>query len=403
MSADRKAAVWIGVLATPLLLATIPLAPAMFALAGHEPLLTSLEIEYYQAVTPGGGGMLIAAALSTFFTGRGSTVVVMLVDSGSAALNIVLDYAWIFGNWGFPEMGLAGAAWATAVSQWARALAYWLLTESPRYREKYQWHAGRRLDFPLLRRLWRYGGPNGLQFLVETLAFTVFVLLVGRLGEKAVAATTLAFNVNALAFVPILGLGTAVTTMVGQQLGRNRPDLAARATWTSLWMALVYTGVLALLYVLTPNLFLAAYAAGADPQEFEGLRESVVVLLWFVAAYSMFDATNIVFSGAIKGAGDTRFILLTTLVMSPTPVLIAWLGVVLFGWGLIWCWVTLMGWICGLGVIYLARFLQGRWRHMRVIEHDVFADDNTIAAQPALAVHWGQTSIVEEPGDREAE
>jgi multidrug resistance protein, MATE family len=324
--------------------------------------------------------------------------VIMVVDSGAALLNIVLDYAWIFGRWGFPEMGIAGAAWATATSQWARALAYWLLAESPRYREKYQWAAGRRLDLPLMRRLWRYGGPNGLQFLVETAAFTVFVLLVGWLGEKAVAATTLAFNVNSLAFVPILGLGTAVTTMVGQQLGRNRPDLAARATWTSLWMALLYTGVLALAYVLVPNLFLAAYASGADPQEFQGLRDVIVVLLWFVAGYSLFDATNIVFSGAIKGAGDTRFILMTTLVMSPTPVLIAWLGVVLFGWGLLWCWAVLMAWICTLGLIYMARFLQGRWRHMRVIEPEVFADENPLSVEPAMMVHWGPATVVEEPG-----
>ncbi len=396
-------AVWIGVLATPLLLATIPLAPAIFALTGHEPHLALLEVEYYQTVTFGGGGMLIAAALATFFTGRGATVVVMLVDTGAAILNIALDYAWIFGHWGFPELGLTGAAWATAVSQWARALAYWLLTESSRYRQKYQWAAGRRVDLPLLRRLWRFGSPNGLQFFVETAAFTIFILLVGWLGQEAMAASTLAFNVNTLAFVPILGLGTAVTTMVGQQLGRNRPDLAARATWTSFWMAMVYTGTLAVLYVVTPNLFLMAYASHANPQEFEGLREVVVMLLRFVAAYSLFDAMNIGFAGAIKARGDTRFILLTTLVMSPTPVLVAWLGVALLGWGLVWCWATLTGWICGLGLIYLARFLQGRWRQMRVIEPEVFADDSTVSLEPVLAVHWGQATVVRDPDDSAAD
>ena len=70
----------------------------------------------------------------------------------------------------------------------------------------------------------------------------MFLLLVGNLGKTAMAATTLAFNVNTLAFVPMLGLGIALSTIVGQQLGRNNAGLAARATWTSLWMAMVYMG-----------------------------------------------------------------------------------------------------------------------------------------------------------------
>ena len=97
-----------------------------------------------------------------------------------------------------------------------------------------------------MRRLWRYGGPGGLQTFMEVAAFTVFLMLVGRLGEVALAATTLAFNVNNVAWVPMWGLGTAVTAIVGQQLGRNRPDLAARATWTALGIALAYMGTMAL-------------------------------------------------------------------------------------------------------------------------------------------------------------
>ena len=96
----------------------------------------------------------------------------------------------------------------------------------PRYRRPYQLWTGRRFNAAIFRRLLRYGGPNGLQMLVEIAGFTVFLLLVGTLGPEAMAATTLAFNVNTLAFVPMLGLGIALSTMVGQQLGRNNPQLA---------------------------------------------------------------------------------------------------------------------------------------------------------------------------------
>ena len=97
------------------------------------------------------------------------------------------------------------------------------------------------------------------------------------------------------------------------------------------------------------------------------------MLLRFVAAYCLFDAMNVVFVSALKGAGDTRFILLTSLVTSPPPLLIVWAGIHYGQWGLLPCWVVVTLWVCSLGLIYCGRFLQGRWRHMRVIEQELLA------------------------------
>lgn len=372
-------AVWqgvcVGAIATPLFLTTIPLAPAVFRLVGHQEDIACLEVLYYQISAFGAGGALGAAAFATFFTGRGQTRVVMAVDCTAAVLNVVLDYAWVFGKWGLPAMGIEGAAWATVLSQWFRCLAYWRLAMLPRYRQQYGTVSGRRLDAALFRRLLRYGGPNGLQLVVEVAAFTLFVLLVGRLGQQAMAATTLAFNVNSAAFVPMLGLGIGVSTIVGQQLGRARPDLAARATWTSMWMAWAYMGSMALLYVLVPDLFLWGHAVGTPSARFGELRDTVVVLLRFVAAYSLLDAMNVVFVSALKGAGDTRFILRANLLAALAPVAAVWVGINWLGLGLMWCWIVLTLWICVLGCVYLVRFLQGHWRHMRVIEPETLEDE----------------------------
>jgi MATE family multidrug resistance protein len=371
----------IGLLAIPLFLLTIPLAPAIFAFAGHDPDMAALEVLYYQVVTFGAGGMLISAALASFFTGRGSTRVVMAVDCAAMVLNVVLDYLWIFGYGGLPALGIEGAAWATVVAQWSKVLLYGALMMRPVYRDRYRLVAGRRFDPELTARILRYGGPNGLQMVVEVAAFSLFILFVGRLGAEAMAATTLAFNVNSIAFVPMVGLGIAVSTMVGQQLGRDRPDLAARATWTAFALAAVYMGTMALSYVLLPRVFLMGHAAGTSPEQFARIGETTVVLLRFVAAYCLFDAALIMFSSAIKGAGDTRFILWVNLCVAPWPVLASWWGIAWFGWGLIWCWLTITTWIWALGVIFCARFLQGRWRRMRVIEPEV-----TAPIAPALPV-----------------
>jgi len=372
------AVVWqgmrIGLYVAPLLLATVPLAPAVFRLAGHDPQLAPLEVIYYQVLCFGAAAQVMAGAMSSFFSGRGRTGVVMAVDCTAALLNVVLDYAWIFGHWGLPALGIEGAAWATVVSLWSRVLLYGCIMLRPALREKYGLIAGRRFDAPLMRRLLRYGGPNGLQLLIEVAAFAVFILLIGRLGETAMAATTLAFNVNSVAWVPMMGMGIAVTTMVGQQLGRDCPGLAARATWTSFCLTQAYLSIMAALYVLVPDVFLMGHAWRTAPEQFARLRDVTVVLLRFVAVYSLFDAMNVVFVGAIKGAGDMRFILATSMVMSPLPVLAAWAGIRYWGWGLIWCWVVITAWVCALGLVYLARFLQGRWRQMRVIEPPLVAE-----------------------------
>lgn len=380
-------AVWqgarIGLVATPLYLLTIPLAPRIFEFAGHGPEIASLEVVYYQVLTFGAGGMLTSAAFSAFFTGRGETRVVMLVDCSAVGLNLVLDYIWIFGHCGFPAMGIEGAAWATVVAQWVKVLVYWRLMMTPAHCRKYQLVAGRSFNAALMRRIFRYGGPNGLQLLVEVSAFSLFILLVGRLGVEAMTATTLAFNVNSVAFIPMMGLGIAVTTMVGQQLGRDRPDMAAQATWTAFGMALLYMGTMAALYLLVPDLFLLGHAAGVSAAEFAELRNVTIVLLRFVAVYCLFDAAWIIFTGAIKGAGDTRFILVTTLVVSPLPVLAGWLGITCFGWGLLWCWIVLTAWISSLGLVYTCRFLQGRWRSMRVIETETVEPEEALTAAGA--------------------
>jgi MATE family multidrug resistance protein len=254
----------------------------------------------------------------------------------------------------------------------------------PAYRVQFGTLVGCRFDRRLFGRLIWFGSPNGLHYLLEVGWFTVFILLVGRLGTLPLTATNLAFNVNALAFMPVLGIGMAVSTIVGQRLGQERPDLAARATVTAFWIGLAYMAAISSVYVLTPDLLLWGYASRADPESFRQLRDLTVILLRFVAAYCIFDTLAIVFVSAIKGAGDTQFVLRTMLVMSALPLVACYLVVEVFELGLFWAWgvVTVYVWV--LGLIFLARFLQGRWRDMRVIESEFRPDELSEIVDPPL-------------------
>jgi len=307
---------------------------------------------------------------------------VMLVDAGGAILNLVLDYLWIFGYAGFPEWGLAGAAWATVLATWIKALVYVLLPLQRRHREKFGTLSGLRFDLPLLRRILYYGGPSGLQMLLDVAGFTVFILLVGRIGVVQTEATSMVFSISSLAFMPIYGLHLAVSVLVGERLGENRDDLAARATYTTLQVAWLYMLVISLLYVLTPGLFLHGFfLKGAESaSDASAVYALSVVLLQFVAAYNLLDATQMVFVGAIKGAGDTQFVLRVSLVLAAMLAALSWLGIEVWQFNVFGCWVLITLWVWIAAAIYAVRFWQGKWRRMRVIERSIADGASPVSA-----------------------
>ncbi len=364
-------AVWLTLLVSPLVLATNWIAPSLFAASEHGAEIAALEVVYFQAITFGSPAIILSAAVSSFFTGRGKTQVVMVVDMGAAALNIVLDYAWIFGMWGFPAWGIEGAAWATVVSLWVKTAVYFALFLQPAARRQFDTLGGCRWDRALMRRLLAFGTPSGFQLVVEIAGFTALLFLLGRVGEMELAATSLAANLNGLAFMPVYGAGIAASTLVGQRLGENRPDLAERATWTSFSIAAVYMAAFSAIYLFLPQQIMWLHEQMGDKADFVELRDITVVLLRFVAVYCMFDAMYTVFGGAIKGAGDTRFVMWTAAVISTVAVAVSYTGLRWGGFGLWACWTIITVWICTLGVVYWLRFLGGQWKTMRVIEPEV--------------------------------
>ncbi len=367
-------AVWAAVLATPLVLAAVPLAPWLFEIVGHGPESAQQEILYFQILCTGGPAMLIAAALASFYSGRGKTWVVMVVDAFVTMVNLILDYLWIFGYGGFPELGIAGAGWATVIALWLKVAVYLVLVMKRQHRAPFQMVAGMRFDRKLFNRLLYFGGPSGMQMLLDVAGWSVFVVLVGRRGEVEAAATTLAFSIGTIAFMPVWGFGMAVSILVGQHLGENRDDLAARATWTSLQVSMAYMAVVSALYVFTPSLFLQGFfsADDAPTAEREAVWEMAVYLLCFIAAYNVMDALFQIFVSAVKGAGDTQFVMRVSLVMTVLLAGLSWLTIEVLKLSIYGCWTVATAWVFAMGVIFLLRFLGGKWRTMRVIEpHEV--------------------------------
>jgi MATE family multidrug resistance protein len=350
-----------------LFLALRPLAGPLMSLGGHPDSIQELEVVYFQCLCFAALPALIVASANSFFAGRGDSWTVLVVDAVGMSVNGVLAYCWIFGHGGFPAMGIAGAGWATVVGSTTSALLALALVFRSKYRSEFATLSGWRFDAALFRRLMRFGFPAGIQWMLDILAFTTFIFLIGRLGAAELAATNITFTINMVAVLPMLGMGQGVSVLVGQRLGQDRPDLAERTTWTGFQMAWLYMGVIALSYALFPDAFLYFFR-NDDGGSGTRVAEIVPVLLKFVAIYSLFDSMNLIFSFALRGAGDTRFVTVVALALAwPIMVFPTW-AAWKYEWGLYWAWTFASCYVVALGFTFLLRFRSGKWKTMRVIE-----------------------------------
>jgi MATE family multidrug resistance protein len=374
MMASLWQAIWLSLVAGILLWTCLPFSRSLLSLTGHSPEIVELEARYFNTLTVGSPVLLLATALSCFFNGRRRTTVVMCISFVSVFVNFGLDYLLVYGIGPFPELGIRGAAIATVVARCGEACIYVFLMVRSARRESLPLMSNWRLDTELLRKFLRYGVPSGLHYFVDYSGFTVFLLIIGNLSSRDLAATNLAFSINGLIFVPLLGFGTAIQTLVGHHIGARKIAAAHQTTRNAVVLGVLWTGLTALLLILVPRLCLSPFFMFADNATGQGadvepLVQTASKLLQFVAVYSVFDALAVVFSSALRGAGDTVYPMIITLLSS-------WLVMVLPAWLIIHSdhpdilklWVSCTVHISLTGLAMGLRYRAGRWDKLRLVE-----------------------------------
>lgn len=372
-----------SILSIPLILALTPVGLWCLRLSSAEPEVLALEEEYFKILMWCGGGMTLSSALSSFFSGRGQTFVIMACNIFANGLNVVLNYCFIFGKWGCPEMGIAGAGWATVIGSWTSPLIFALLYFAKPARTEFKTLETLRYDPWLFKRLIRFGLPSGMHWFFDVAAFTIFVLLIGRMGAIAHIASNIALSINLIAFMPMIGLGVAASTLVGQYLGRNQPDHAERTGWLALKIGIGYIAAIGATFLLFPGFYTNVFEGNAPATvPFAELFKAVRILLVMLAVWGVADATAIILSGALKGAGDTHFVMWFQSVVAWGFLVLGQLLIVLVfkgGFYLSWTWTLL--YIVILGIGFALRFRNGRWKSIDLLDRRA-----TIAAEAALPV-----------------
>ncbi len=364
--------VWLAVLAIPFFLVIAWLTPWIFRMTGQTEALIPLATTYLRILLLGAVGSVLDTGLSGFFSGTQRTRVIMWSSLLAGLVNLVLDYWFIFGGLGIPPLGIAGAAIASVIAFWLKAVIYAVLLLSDDLHRTYVTRCRAGMDRKLLGKLMYFGSPAGLQHLAEAGGFTAIILQIGQLGDIPLRATTMAVNFNLIAFIPMVGVGIAASVLVGHHLTESGPQRAIMVNRAALIVGWIYSLVWVVLCFGFPQWLLSLYALTDASAETVEAMSMARALLGFVGIYVLFDATQLIVAGSLRGAGDTWFVLIAASSISVIWVMLGllakssmerWLGIS----PLHWWWAVITAWVLTLAVVMVLRYWSGRWQSMRMV------------------------------------
>jgi MATE family multidrug resistance protein len=360
-------ALFVAVLAYPLVLCCLPAGHWLFSVS-HTPISQlGPQTVYFDILMVGSVLGLLRNCFSSFFSGIGRTRVIMVAALVSMVVNVVANYALIFGHFGAPALGMAGAAYGTLIGS-----AVGLVVLAGAYfrramRVEFGILSGLRPDWPMLRKLFRFGYPSGLEFFLNMLAFDLLVLSFHSYGVSEAAAVTIAFNWDMVCFIPLIGVNIGVSSLVGRYMGAGSPDTAHRATVSGFRLAICYSGLMLLVLCLVPRQLVVMFQRPGTPG-FDEIVPLAVFMVRLVALYVCADAIALVFSGALRGAGDTFWTMCISVGThwSMSLLVISLIRVGHVSPKLAWCCLVVFVWI--ISGLFYARYRSGRWRELKVVD-----------------------------------
>jgi len=334
---------------------------AMMRLVTRDPEVISLGSGYivyrYVGILP----LLFYFQVKGVFDGIGWTRIGMGIGIGMNLANVVLNWMLIFGHWGAPAMGVRGAALASTLSAVLAALAALGFVLWPGIRRRFRFLCRTNFRPELVRPFLAIAWPPALQTLGIVVGLLIFNFILGLISVLAVAAANVVLRIASLSFMPGIGVGAAVQTLVGQSLGRRDPRGARRTTWFGVGVSVVFMGIFGVLFLAIPGSLMRVFTDSED------LVRAGAPILRLMGLVQIVDAVGLTLSGALRGAGLTRPVMLVDLVtgFGLLPPLSYLFGIVLGG-GLIGAWLALLVWFTLYAVGMVILFQRSRWDEVEI-------------------------------------
>jgi MATE family multidrug resistance protein len=345
------------------LFSIVPLVAAffgrpLFELCGVDAEMIPHADVYYRIRMVGSGFLFLTYVWDAYFRGIGDTITPMYATVAANVANAVLAYFLIFGlpGLGIPAMGVFGAGLATTIALFLHVAIYWMIARrrkttglpAPSFRE------------PVTRgdidELLRVGVPSGVHWLLDIGAWTVFTMKVATLGAVEAAANMIGIMIIRMSFLPGYGVGTAAQTLVGQYLGAGDIASARRSGRTAMIIATTYMGIMGLVFFTMPAQLVSLFTDDPDV-----IRVGQRLILW-AALFQLTDGVQVVLGSALRGAGDTKFVMWSGIVGSWLVfVPIAFYLMEVRKMGSEGGWIGVIAWAGALAILLLWRFRGDAW------------------------------------------
>lgn len=328
---------------------------------GAEPDVLVLGTTYMKIIALGMPFNVLNMIMGAILRGAGDMKKPLMADGVANLINVIGNYILIFGKFGIPALGVAGAAIATSFSRFiAMSILLYVLYKGKTivklsFRESY------RLDIRILKRILNIGIPSAVEQFVLRSGQLVFVRIIAELGTVAFATHQISMNIQSLSFMPGQAFSMAATTLVGQLLGAKKPDLAEESARQTRLIGMMVAGATAFTIFFFGRYIALLYTDNTS------IIEQARICLRIIAAIQPAQSTQFILAGALRGAGDTRFPLYSTIAgIWGMRVALSYLFVVVFKWGLTGAWLAIAFDQVMRAIIIYSRFKSGRWKWIKV-------------------------------------
>ena len=361
-------AVYLSLACVPLLYLTIPVGHFVFGLE-HLP-ADQLEYQktYFNILMLGGIITLVRNAAPCFFSGIGETKIVMQAAFVGMVVNVVCNFVLVFGLGPVPALGIAGAAYGTLIGNAVSTIILFAKFFSKSCHRRFRTRNAFAFSWPLCRELLRKGIPSGVEMFLNMAAFQLLILMFHALGPEAATASSVMFNWDMVAYVPLMGLEVASTSLVGRYVGAKNGAAANRSTYSGLRLGWGYSVIIGVLFVFLPGVLTDVFQPDAMEASAEALaifsdaRPMGIFMLRFAALYIFVEVLLVIYAGALRGAGDTFWVMVASAVMNWFVALALYVAAYVFELPAHYAWIAVVAVYSTVPLIFWRRWKSGKWR-----------------------------------------
>lgn len=360
-SAARQSLLVVGALGVFTTIVVYSLAKPVVLFMGAEGDAIGYGITYLRIIALGFIPQTIGLAVTAILRGAGDTRTPMRYNIIANVVNVIGNFLLINGYLGFPRWGVLGAAVATDIGRVVgMVLALYAIMGG-----KSVVHVSLKDRFvpqlDIIKRIAKIGFPSMLEQVIMRMGIIQFTRVVSGLGTSIYAAHQIGISIVGLSFTPGMGFGMAASSLVGRSLGRKRPDWAELYGWQTRRVGMIVAGTMAVVFFFGGRLLASLYTT--DPE----VIANAATALKIIALVQTLQSSQFILAGALRGAGDTRWPLISTMVgVVGVRVVLATLFISVLGWGLAGAWIAMaLDQATRSAFIYL-RYRSGRWKTVRV-------------------------------------